>query len=160
MAARMNHGAATIAAPAPLQDDDGHLLRMQPSDSVASSGLGVAGRERMGRLGAGASGRVDHQTEVGGQEGFRGADFKHFAADGNSRDVTADDGDHQEKTELFGPAHRHFEGMGWCEEQTEGTFVQEGDVGRLGSFFALGKANHHGVRTYSQYNNQPEKTRI
>jgi len=32
-----------------FQDDDGHLLRVQPAHHVAPSGLGVAGRQRLGR---------------------------------------------------------------------------------------------------------------
>lgn len=36
-----------------LQDDDGHLLRVQPAHSVPSGGTGVARRKRMGRPGAG-----------------------------------------------------------------------------------------------------------
>jgi hypothetical protein len=156
----MSHGAATFAAPAPLQDNDGHLLRLQPSDPVPPSRLSMAGGQRMGRPGARASRRVHDQAETGRPEGFRHPDLQHIAADGDAGDVAPDVGHDSPPPELPGPTHRHSARMGRIDEDSAKAAVQEGDAGRSGAVASVGPAIHHRGWTHPEHHDRSEKKRI
>lgn len=75
-----------------LQDDDGHLLRLQPADPEPPGRTGVAGWQRLGRHGARAGGGV-HPAQSSGHRSARlfRADHQHLAAHGDAGDLPAGD---------------------------------------------------------------------